>query len=31
MHYEYIPHFKLGGAVRFHQKAVEKWLRERGR
>jgi excisionase family DNA binding protein len=29
VHYEYIPHFKLGGAVRFRQNAVEKWLKER--
>jgi excisionase family DNA binding protein len=31
VHYEYIPHVKLGGTVRFNEKAVEKWLRNRER
>jgi len=29
VHYEYIPHVKLGGAVRFDERAVIKWLESR--
>ncbi len=27
VHYEFIPHIKLGNAVRFDEKSVSKWLR----
>lgn len=29
VHYDFIPHIKLGGAVRFKEKSVDKWLRDR--
>jgi excisionase family DNA binding protein len=28
VHYEYIPHLKLGGALRFEEEAVRKWLKK---
>lgn len=31
VHYDYIPHIKLGSAVRFEEKTVLKWLKARGR
>ena len=31
VHYDYIPHVKLGSAVRFSEPAVEKWLRGKER
>jgi len=27
VHYDFIPHIKIGGAVRFDEEAVQKWLR----
>jgi excisionase family DNA binding protein len=27
--YDFIPHIKLGGSVRFDEKSVWKWLRDR--
>lgn len=29
VHYDFVPHIKIGGAVRFNEKAVQKWLRMR--
>lgn len=29
VHYDFIPHIKLGGAVRFKEKSVAKWLQDR--
>ena len=29
VHYEFIPHIKLGSAVRFDEDAVCKWLKKR--
>ena len=29
VHYDFIPHIKLGGAVRFDERSVRKWLRAR--
>ncbi len=29
VHYGFIPHVKLGRAVRFREKDVEKWIEER--
>ncbi len=29
VHYDYIPHVKLGSSVRFSEKAVDRWLRAR--
>ncbi|MHB9141988.1 MAG: helix-turn-helix domain-containing protein [Paludibacter sp.] len=29
VHWEFIPHYKIGNAVRFEMKAVEKWLKAR--
>ena len=31
VHYEYIPHVKLGSSVRFSEPAVERWLRSKER
>ena len=29
VHYGFIPHVKLGRAVRFREKDIEKWIEER--
>ena len=29
VHYDYIPHVKLGSSVRFSESAVNKWLKAR--
>ena len=29
VHYGFIPHVKLGRAVRFDRKGIEQWLKER--
>ncbi len=29
VHYEFIPHIKLGNAVRFDEEAVWRWLKNR--
>jgi len=29
VHYGFVPHFKIGGAVRFDEGAIQRWLRER--
>ncbi len=29
VHYGFIPHIKVGGAVRFDRKAVGRWLKAR--
>ena len=31
VHYDFIPYIKLGGAIRFDEKSVWKWLRSRER
>ena len=31
VHYDFIPHMKLGGAVRFDEKSVRRWLKTRER
>jgi excisionase family DNA binding protein len=31
VHYDYIPHVKLGTSVRFNEKTVEKWVKSRER
>ena len=31
VHFDYIPHVKLGTSVRFSECAVEKWLKSRER
>jgi excisionase family DNA binding protein len=31
VHYEFIPHVKLGSSVRFDENAVERWLRSKER
>ena len=31
VHYDYIPHVKLGSAVRFNETAVEMWVRSKER
>jgi excisionase family DNA binding protein len=31
VHYDFIPHIKLSGAVRFNEKSVLKWLSARER
>ena len=29
VHYDFIPYIKIGGALRFDEKAVKKWLKAR--
>ena len=29
VHYEFVPHLKIGGTVRFNENAIEKWLEAR--
>jgi excisionase family DNA binding protein len=31
VHYDFIPHIKISGAVRFEEKAVRKWLNTKER
>ena len=31
VHYDYIPHVKLGSSVRFDERALERWLRSKER
>jgi excisionase family DNA binding protein len=31
VHYDYIPHLKLGTSVRFDESAIERWLKNRER
>lgn len=31
VHYEFIPHVKLGSSVRFDENAVERWLKSKER
>jgi excisionase family DNA binding protein len=31
VHYEYIPHVKLGTSVRFNERTIERWLRNKER
>jgi len=31
VHFDYIPHVKLGAAVRFSESTVEKWVKSRER
>jgi len=31
VHYDFIPHFKVGGVVRFEENAVRQWLKARER
>jgi excisionase family DNA binding protein len=31
VHYDYIPHVKLGSSVRFSESAVERWLKSKER
>ena len=31
VHYDYVPHLKVGSLIRFKEKKVEEWLKKRER